>query len=68
MNTFINKATESSYFLSDLIGAKVMVQGKKVGKLDDLLIREQEKIPEVTHIIVTRPFGHKSLLVPFREG
>ena len=67
MNTFIDKATETSYFLSDLIGAKVMVQGKKVGKLDDLLIREHEKIPEVTHLIVTRPFGHKSLLVPFER-
>lgn len=67
MNTFINKATESSYFLSDLVGAKVVVRGKKVGKLDDLLIREHEKIPEVTHIIVTRPFGHKSLLVPFEK-
>ncbi|KAA0895401.1 magnesium transporter MgtE N-terminal domain-containing protein [Oryzomonas rubra] len=67
MNTFINKATESSCFLSDLIGAKVLVRGKKVGKLDDLLIREHEKIPEVTHLIVTRPFGHKSLLVPFEK-
>ena len=67
MNTFIDKATEMSYFLSDLIGAKVMVQGKRVGKLDDLLIREHEKIPEVTHLIVTRPFGHKALLVPFER-
>ena len=67
MNTFIDKASETSYFLSDLIGTKVMVEGKKVGKLDDLLIREHEKIPEVTHLIVTRPFGHKSLLVPFER-
>jgi flagellar motility protein MotE (MotC chaperone) len=65
MNTFIDKKTEKVFFLSDLIGAKVIVHGKKVGKLGDLLIREQEKIPEVTHIIVTRPFGHKTLLVPF---
>ncbi|MGD0585474.1 MAG: CBS domain-containing protein [Oryzomonas sp.] len=67
MNTFIDKKTEKVYFLSDLIGAKVIVHGKKVGKLGDLLIREQEKIPEVTHIIVTRPFGHKTLLVPFER-
>ncbi len=67
MNPFIDKSTETSYFLSDLIGAKVMVQGKKIGKLDDLLIREHEKIPEVTHLIVTRSFGHKSLLVPFER-
>jgi magnesium transporter len=67
MNTFIDDTTEKIYFLSDLIGAKVFVQGKKVGKLDDLLIREHEKIPEVTHVIVSRPFGHKSLLVPFER-
>ncbi|TWJ18840.1 magnesium transporter MgtE N-terminal domain-containing protein [Geobacter argillaceus] len=65
MNTFVDKTTETSFFLSDLIGAKVFVQGKRVGKLDDLLIREHEKIPEVTHVLVSRPFGHKSLLVPF---
>lgn len=67
MNTFMDKKTETTFFLSDLIGAKVMVQGKKVGKLDDLLIREQDKIPEVTHLIITRPFGHKSLMVPFEH-
>jgi magnesium transporter len=67
MNTFIDKTTETSYFLSDLIGVKVMVQGKRVGKLDDLLIREHEKIPEVTHVIVFRPFGYKSLMVPFER-
>lgn len=67
MNTFIDKTTESSFFLSDLIGAKVFVQGKKIGKLEDMLIKEQEKIPEVTHLIISRPFGHKSLLVPFER-
>jgi len=67
MNTLIHKNGETIFFLSDLIGAKVFVQGKKVGKLDDLIIREQEKIPEVTHIVVSRPFGHKSLLVPFKR-
>ncbi len=67
MNTFIDKSAETSFFLSDLIGARVMVQGKRIGKLNDLLIREHEKIPEVTHVIVTRPFGHKALLVPFER-
>ena len=67
MTTFTDKTTEHVFFLSDLIGAKVFVQGKKIGKLYDLVIREQEKIPEVTHAIVSRPFGHKSLLVPFER-
>jgi CBS domain-containing protein/sporulation protein YlmC with PRC-barrel domain len=67
MTRVTDKHIESIFFLSDLIGAKVFVQGKKVGKLADLLIREHEKLPEVTHVIVTRPFGHKSLLVPFER-
>ncbi len=67
MNPPIDKPAETSYFLSDLIGAKVIVQNKKIGKLDDLLIRENEKIPEVTHLIVSRHFGYKSLLVPFEH-
>ena len=67
MNQSNDKPTETTYFLSDLIGTKVIVQGKRVGKLDDLLIRENEKIPEVTHIIVSRHFGYKSLLVPFER-
>jgi CBS domain-containing protein len=67
MNSSIGKTAETSFFLSDLIGTKVFVQGKKIGKLDDLLIKEHEKIPEVTHITVNRPFGHKSLLVPFES-
>jgi CBS domain-containing protein/sporulation protein YlmC with PRC-barrel domain len=67
MNSSIDKTTEASFFLSDLIGTKAFVRGKKIGKLADLLIREQEKIPEVTHIIVSRPFGHKSLMVPFER-
>ena len=36
MNQSIDKPTETTYFLSDLIGTKVIVQGKRVGKLDDL--------------------------------
>ena len=53
------------YFLSDIIGTKVYVRGKKIGKLNDIVIREHDKLPEVTHFIIRRPFGHKSLLVPW---
>lgn len=68
MNAFITPNAERGnavHFLSDLIGLPVRFKGKKIGKLNDLVIREHDKLPEVTHVIVTRPFGHKSLLVPF---
>lgn len=71
MNTFIDKKNENGgtvLFLSDLIGNKVFVGEKKIGKLQDLVIKEHETLPEVTHLIVSRPFGYKSLLVPFERA
>ena len=66
MNSFIKKNFDADFvfFLSDLIGNQVRLNNKKIGKLDDLIIVEQEKLPEVTYIIVNRPFGHKSLMIP----
>ncbi|MDR3640209.1 MAG: CBS domain-containing protein [Humidesulfovibrio sp.] len=56
-----------SYSLSDLLGLRVIWNGKKIGKLDDMVIRETETLPEVTEIIVSRSFGNKSLLVPWAD-
>ncbi len=71
MNTAIVKEKqdqmETFYFLSDIIGVKVYLRGKKIGKLQDVVIQEHEKIPEVTHFVVHRPFGHKPLLVPWEK-
>jgi len=70
MNTVIAKKKElvdSIHFLSDIIGTKVFNHGKKLGKLRDIAIREHEKLPDVTHFIVSRPFGHKPLLVPWEQ-
>ncbi|MBI4958580.1 MAG: CBS domain-containing protein [Desulfovibrio sp.] len=59
--------TEQAYSLSDLLGLKVVWNGKKIGKLDDMVIRETEVLPEITDIIVRRSFGYKSLLVPWSD-
>ncbi|MBT0663565.1 CBS domain-containing protein [Geobacter pelophilus] len=64
MNHMKNIQNDHIFFLSDLTGIPVCNQGKKIGKLDDLLIVEHEKVAEVTHVIVSRPFGYKSLMVP----
>ncbi len=58
---------DSVFFLSDMIGAPAWFEGKKIGKLYDLLILEHEKVAEVTHVIVNRPFGYKALLVPLEK-
>ncbi|MDD3014225.1 MAG: CBS domain-containing protein [Candidatus Gastranaerophilales bacterium] len=58
---------EHNFFLSDIIGRKVTFNNKKVGILSDIAIFETEKLPEVTHLIVGRPFGHQSLLIPWKN-
>ena len=70
MNTFIEKkqeTVEAVYFLSDLIGTKVLNGDKKIGKLQDIAIIEQGKLPIATHFVVHRPFGRKPLLVPWER-
>jgi magnesium transporter len=72
MNTIIERKQEREtngdvFFLSDLIGTKVFDGYNKIGKLRDIAIREHEKLPTVTHLIVHRPFGHKALLVPWER-
>jgi len=61
----MNNQTERTYLLSDLIGLPAMLGGKRIGKLADVVVTEQGKLPEVTHLLVNRPYGHKSLMVPW---
>lgn len=56
---------DATYLLSDLIGRKVRAPGKKVGKLGDIIVTEQGKVAEITHLLVSRPFGYKPLMVPW---
>jgi CBS domain-containing protein/sporulation protein YlmC with PRC-barrel domain len=58
---------ESTLFLSEVMNAKVFLKGKKIGKLLDLIIIEKDKAAEVTYIIVSRPFGYPSLIVPWNN-
>jgi magnesium transporter len=57
--------SDTSYLLSDIIGGKARLAGKTIGKLADLVVTEHDKLPEVTHLLIDRPFGHKSLMVPW---
>lgn len=59
--------TASAFFLSELLNARVLAGGKRIGKLEDILIREGEKIPVVTHLYISRSFGRPSLLVPWEN-
>ncbi len=53
------------FFLSELLGRRLWSNGKRIGRLSDLVIVETEKLPYVTHLIVNRSFGYPSLLIPW---
>jgi magnesium transporter len=58
---------DTSFFLSEIIRNRVFYQGKRLGRLADLVIADAEKVAEVTHIVVDRPFGYPSLLIPWAK-
>jgi sporulation protein YlmC with PRC-barrel domain len=62
-----NNKPESIYFLSDVLNAKVLSNGKKIGKLSDLVIVDKDKVAEVTHLVISRSFGYPSLMVPWEK-
>jgi len=55
------------FFLSEVIGARVTLRGKKIGTLSDLVIAETGKVPEVRQVVVSRPFGKPALLIPWER-
>jgi magnesium transporter len=57
---------DQEFFLSEMIGTKIMAGGKKVGRLVDLVIKENGALPVVTHFIVAMPYGVKAL-VPWEK-
>lgn len=56
---------EHKFFLSEIIGRKVYLKTEQIGRLDDIVIVETGKLPEVSHFVVTRSFGYPSLLLPW---
>jgi magnesium transporter len=57
-----------SFLLSDVIGWKVRTKGGvKLGKLKDFVAKDDPKYGEITHLIVGRPYGDRSLKVPWGE-
>ena len=56
---------EHEFFLSEILGRRVFVKKKRIGRLSDLAIVETGKLPEVTHVVVSRPYGDPALTVPW---
>ncbi len=55
------------YFLNELVGTKVTLAGKKIGKVADLFAASSAAMPQVTHVAVGRPFGTPMLYVPWED-
>jgi magnesium transporter len=53
--------------LSDILNVPVLKSGKQIGSLNDLMIIETTKIPEVRSLYVTRSFGNPSLIIPWEH-
>jgi magnesium transporter len=53
--------------LSDILNVPVLKSGKKIGSLNDLVIVETAKIPEVRSLYVTRSFGKPSLIISWEH-
>ncbi len=58
---------EPVYHLSEIIKKRVVLNGKKIGELADVVAQETGKVPEVTHFVVKRPFGDPTLLIPWAK-
>ena len=56
---------EPEFFLSEVIGRRVYRHAQKIGRLQDLVIVETGKLPEVSQLLIRRPYGQPSLLVPW---
>jgi CBS domain-containing protein len=61
------KTPEATYLLSELIGGKVHCRGRRIGRVTDMVIKDLGKLAEVTHLLIERPFGRGSLMIPWAE-
>jgi len=56
---------EPEFFLSEVIGRRVLRHAGRIGRLQDLVIVETGKLPEVSQLVIARPYGQPALLVPW---
>lgn len=58
---------EEVLFLSEIIGARAMCNGRKLGKLEDVIAVDLLKVAEITHFKIQPPFGDPAMLIPYSE-
>ncbi len=58
---------DETFNLSEVLDSRIISNGRKLGKLNDLIIVENGRFPVVRQILVKRPFGNPSLLIPWEK-
>ncbi|MCX6179233.1 MAG: CBS domain-containing protein [Chlorobiales bacterium] len=59
---------EREFYLSEIVGRRIYLKSRTIGKLKDLVIQENAgKVPEVTHMLVHQPYGEPRLLIPWDQ-
>jgi magnesium transporter len=56
---------ETEFFLSEILGRRVFAKKQRIGRLGDLAIVETRNFPEVTQVVVERPYGRPALTIPW---
>ena len=56
---------EQEFFLSEVLRRRVFLRRRPVGRLVDLAIVETGRLPEISHVVVHRPYGYPRLTVPW---
>jgi magnesium transporter len=56
---------ESEFYLSEILNRRVFARRRRIGRLGDLAIVETGKLPEITHVVVKRPYGYPALTFPW---
>jgi len=54
---------EHEFYLSEILDRPAFAKTKRIGRLSDLAIVETGKLPEVTQVVVARPYGYPGLTI-----
>ena len=57
--------SEEALFLSEIIGVRAFANGRKLGRLVDVIAVDQGKLAEVTYLQIKPPFGDPAMLIPY---
>src|ERR1700736_3126063 len=60
-------STQHLFPLSDLLKRPVIQGGEKIGRLADLVIVDKDRVAEVTHVSIARPFGRPAWFIPWSQ-